>query len=242
MARKTPPERLARLVECATHVFIVQGYRRTQMADIADALGVAKGTLYLYVESKEALFDLLLRCADGAHPLPALSALPLPTPAPGATIAYVGELLTANQDVSALSAALRQRGRDPRREIAAITGELYDRLAQHRLGIKLLDRSAVDQPELAALWFGGARGGMRGALEQYLTARIRSRQLRPVPDVAITARLVLETLVFWAVHRHWDAHPQAMDETKARAAVIHFIVEALAPERAAPRPSTRRKA
>lgn len=241
MARKTPPERLARLVECATRVFIVQGYRRTQMADIAEALGVAKGTLYLYVESKEALFDLLLRCADGAHPLPELSTLPLPTPAPGVTVAYVRELLAANMEVPALSAALRQRSGDPRRELAAIAGELYDRLAQHRLGIKLLDRSAVDHPELATLWFGGARGGMRAALEHYLAARIRSRRLRPVPDVAITARLVLETLVFWAVHRHWDAHPQAMDEAKARAAVIHFIVEALAPERAAPRPSSGRK-
>jgi len=241
MARKTPPERLARLVECATRVFIVQGYRRTQMADVAEALGVAKGTLYLYVESKEALFDLLLRCADSVHPLPALSALPLPTPAPQATVAYVRDILTANQQVPALSAALRGRSGDPRREIAAIAGELYDRVARHRLGIKLLDRSAVDQPDLAALWFGGARGAMRGALEQYLGARIRSRRLRPVPDVAITARLVLETILFWAVHRHWDAHPQAMDEATARAAVIHFIVEALAPERAAPRPSTRRK-
>ena len=68
MARRTPPERLTRLVECATRVFIEQGYRRTQMADIAEALGVAKGTLYLYVESKDALFDLVARCADGEHP------------------------------------------------------------------------------------------------------------------------------------------------------------------------------
>ena len=65
MARSIPDDRLARLVECATQVFITQGYRRTQMADVAKALGVAKGTLYLYVESKEALFDLVVRSADG---------------------------------------------------------------------------------------------------------------------------------------------------------------------------------
>ena len=55
MARSIPVGRLEHLVDCATSVFIDQGYRRTQMADVADALGVAKGTLYLYVESKEAL-------------------------------------------------------------------------------------------------------------------------------------------------------------------------------------------
>jgi len=229
MARKTPPERLARLVECATRVFIEQGYRRTQMADIAEALGVAKGTLYLYVESKDALFDLVARCADGEHPLPELSALPLATPAPGKTIAYVRDVLAANREIPALRAALRRtRVRDPRAELEAITAELYDVLARHRRGIKLIDRSAVDHPELGALWFEGARGGLRDALAAYLEARIERGLLRPVADVAITARMILETVVFWAVHRHWDAHPQAVDESLARTAVIQFVVNALA--------------
>jgi AcrR family transcriptional regulator len=230
MARKTPPDRLSQLVKRATQVFIEQGYRRTQMADIAAALGVAKGTLYLYVESKDALFDLVARCADGAQSLPALSALPLATPAPGATVAYVRELLAANQEIPALTAALRRtRVGDARAELEGIVGELYDRLAQHRRGIKLIDRSAVDHPALAALWFEGARGGMRAALGAYLESRIRRRLLRPVPDVAITARMLLETVVFWAVHRHWDAHPQAVDESLARASVIQFIADALIP-------------
>ena len=200
------------------------------MADIAEALGVAKGTLYLYVESKDALFDLVARCADGEHPLPKLSALPLATPAPGTTIAYVRDVLAANRDIPALRAALRRsRVRDVRAELEAIVGELYDVLARHRCGIKLIDRSAVDHPELGALWFEGARGGMREALADYLEARIRRGLLRPVADVAITARMLLETVVFWAVHRHWDAHPQPVDEPLARASVIQFIVDALVP-------------
>ena len=69
MARKTPTDRLPQLIACATKMFIEQGYRRTQMEDVAAALGVAKGTLYLYVESKEALFDLVVRCADAEPPL-----------------------------------------------------------------------------------------------------------------------------------------------------------------------------
>jgi len=230
MARRTPPERLTRLVDCATRVFIEQGYRRTQMADIAEALGIAKGTLYLYVESKDALFDLVARCADGEHPLPEFSALPLATPAPGTTVAFVRDVLAANREIPALRAALqRTRVRDARAELEAIVGELYDVLARHRHGIKLIDRSAVDHPELGALWFEGARGGMREALATYVTTRIRRGLLRPVPDVAITARMILETVVFWAVHRHWDAHPQSMDESLARKSVIQFVVDALVP-------------
>lgn len=230
MARKTPPERLGQLVECATQVFIEQGYRRTQMADIAEALGVAKGTLYLYVESKDALFDLVARCADGEHPLPKLSALPLPTPAPGSTIAYVRDVLAAHRAVPALSAALRRtRVGDARAEFEVILGQLYDVLARHRRGIKLIDRSAVDHPELGALWFEGARVGMRDALAAYLKSRSQRGLLRPSADVAITARMILETLVFWAVHRHWDPHPQPVNESVARTSVIQFIVDALVP-------------
>ena len=40
---KEPPDRLHELVEAATAVFREQGYHRTQMADAADRLGVAKG-------------------------------------------------------------------------------------------------------------------------------------------------------------------------------------------------------
>jgi len=70
VVRRVPTDRIERLIECATEVFIDQGYRRTQMSDVASALGVAKGTLYLYVDSKEALFDLVARYADDLRALP----------------------------------------------------------------------------------------------------------------------------------------------------------------------------
>src|ERR671930_2558450 len=97
MARPIPPDRLARLVRCATEVFIEHGYQRTQMADVAAALGVAKGTLYLYVESKEALFDLVARYADAPRPFGRTPPLPVRTPKPGATVRYVRERLPGRQ-------------------------------------------------------------------------------------------------------------------------------------------------
>ncbi len=48
MARSIPDDRLARLVQVATGVIIDQGFQRTRMDDVAEALGVAKGTVYLH--------------------------------------------------------------------------------------------------------------------------------------------------------------------------------------------------
>jgi AcrR family transcriptional regulator len=231
MARAIPDDRLARLVECATQVFIAQGFRRTQMADVAKALGVAKGTLYLYVESKDALFDLVARYADDDRSLVEVPALPIRTPRPGATARYVRERLARSQVPAALTAALgRSRVPDLRAELEEIVCELYEVLARNRRGIKLLDRSAPDHPELAALWFEGARGGLVELLARYLEDRSRRKLLRPVLDARVTARLLIETVVFWAVHRHWDPHPQAVNESVAKETVVRFIVSALGKE------------
>ena len=228
MPRVIPPGRWERLVDAATQVFIEQGYRRTQMGDVADALGVAKGTVYLYVESKEALFDLVVRAADAPRPLHLPPSLPLRTPKPGTTLRYVRDRLAAGAQLSALTAALkRKRAPNAGAELRGICDELYAVLSGNRHGIQLIDRSARDQPELAALWFEGSRGGLVQLLAEYLRRRIDQRALRKVPNVDAAARLILETLAFWAVHRHWDSHPQPVGEEVARDTAVTFVVNAL---------------
>jgi hypothetical protein len=48
----------------------------------------------------------------------------------------------------------------------------------------------------------------------------------------VTARIALETVVFWAVHRHWDRSPQAVDARIAEQSVVDFVVRALLPAQA----------
>src|SRR5215470_6107707 len=47
------------ILAAALELFGRYGYRRTSIDDIARQAGVAKGTVYLYVENKEALFRTL---------------------------------------------------------------------------------------------------------------------------------------------------------------------------------------
>src|SRR5262245_57270208 len=183
MPRVRPATRLSDLAAAAAQVFIRSGYRLAQMADVAAALGVAKGTVYLSVESKEALFDLVARYADAPRPFEKKPRLPVRTPRPGATVRYVRERLAESGVPHPLSSALaRQRVSDVRAELDAIVRELYDTVARNRHGIKLLDRSARDYPELAALWFEGARDGLIGLLAKYIEDRTRRKALRAVPD------------------------------------------------------------
>jgi len=50
-----------RIIEQALKVFSERGYYRTRMTDIASGLGVSKGAIYQYFESKEQLFIEAIR-------------------------------------------------------------------------------------------------------------------------------------------------------------------------------------
>jgi AcrR family transcriptional regulator len=228
MPRSIPEDRFQDLVTAATAVFLEQGYRRTQVADVAARLGLAKGSVYTYVESKEALFDCVLRHADRPDRIGLPETLPVATPPPGETLEGVQRRLAEEGALPTLTAALsRARVTDVRRELDAVLGELYDALARHRTVIELLDRCAPDYPELAKVWYRAGREGALSLLARYLDDRARRKRLRRFEDAALAARIVLETLVFWAVHRHWDPSPQAVDEASARRTVLAFLTSAL---------------
>jgi AcrR family transcriptional regulator len=194
-------------------------------------MGLAKGSVYTYVESKEALFDCVLRYADHSDRIDLPESLPVATPAPGATLELVQRRLAEEGALPSLLAALsRARVVDARAELEAVLGELYDALARHRTAIQLLDRCAPDYPELAKLWYRAGREGALSLLARYLGDRARRGRLRRFEDSAVAARIVLETLVFWAVHRHWDPSPQDVDEAAARRSVLSFLTSALVKE------------
>jgi AcrR family transcriptional regulator len=233
MPRTIPPERFGALVEAATAVFLEQGYRRTQIADVARRMGVSKGSVYTYVESKEALFDCVLRSADARIPSRLPDELPVATPQPRATLAAVRKRLEEQGALPELHAALaRGRVPDVAAELRAVLGELYDVLARHRTAIKLLDRCAPEYPKLGQLWNLETRGGALALLERYVADRARRGRLRKLGESAAVTRLVIETLAFWAIHRHWDPVPQSIGDGEARRTALSFLVAALAKENA----------
>src|SRR6516162_3006510 len=87
MPRRRPSDRLPQIINAAIDVFIRKGYRRAQMSDVARAAGVSQGSLYNYVESKDALFYLIIDRGFTDTPLPADLKLPIETPSLADTLA-----------------------------------------------------------------------------------------------------------------------------------------------------------
>ncbi|OBY80687.1 transcriptional regulator [Paenibacillus sp. KS1] len=53
-------DKLQLIMDAAYELFGSNGFYETKMSDIADKAGIAKGTLYLYFESKEQLFTVMM--------------------------------------------------------------------------------------------------------------------------------------------------------------------------------------
>lgn len=234
MVRTIPEGRFAQLIEVATKTFVARGYRLTQMSDVAEALGVAKGTLYGYVESKEALFDATVRFADGQGTLPEPGALPLPSPAAGSTIQYIQRRLMEEASQLELVAVLSRptAARAKADEFESIVRDLYRRMSRNRRALKLVDRCAVDHPELASVWFEQGRYGQVALLATYLQKHIVEGTMRPVPNVQLAARMALETVALWTIHMPWDASPRPFADDEVENGVVDLLVHAFAKEQA----------
>jgi AcrR family transcriptional regulator len=139
---RSEAEREARrrsILDAALDVFAEKGFAETRLDEVAARAGVAKGTIYLYVASKEELFAALVRSGIGA-PLDAIEARLAATDAPFETVlrtllTFMRTEILGTRRREIVRLLLMEAGRFP--EIA----ELYHREVIAR-GLGLLRRVA----------------------------------------------------------------------------------------------------
>jgi AcrR family transcriptional regulator len=241
VARPRSDDFIPRLLQAATRVFARKGLKRTRMTDIAREMGVAHGSLYNYVESKEALFLLLIE-RWGNLGQAAGTELPIKTPSMTRIVERWQGRIESVFPLPTLDAAIsRRRSSDPEEELKSVVRELYLRTEESREGADILEKSALDMPELCRLFFEQVRRGLFERMTRYVTARVRDGSFRHI-DPAVAARFIVETVTFFARHRHLDPDPLPHTDEMIRDSVIPLIVGSLlsAPGRDQRRTGSRR--
>jgi AcrR family transcriptional regulator len=228
MAQRSARARLPELIDAAIRVFRRSGFRAAQMSDIAREMGLSEAALYRYVEGKEGLFALVVRHALFLEELPD-GELPLASPPLQDTVAQLRELLTPAAIPPALAqAAHRDRADDPVAELEGIVRELFSLMALTGPAMDMIERSAREMPELAQLFTVDLRRPLLAALTGYLEARADAGQLRRTPHPEAAARLVIETIAWFARHRQWDPDGAALTPAAAEETVLDVLLHALA--------------
>src|ERR1700721_1101759 len=110
MPRVPVLKRLEQVAKAATEDFGRLGYRGTKTAGVAAKAGISTGSLFTYVESKEALFHLVFLYGFGltSQQLPGL---PVATPGPGETLRVIEAGLDQVQ-MPCIRAALAEKDPD----------------------------------------------------------------------------------------------------------------------------------
>ncbi len=227
MARLRSPDFVPRLLQAAARVFARNGLKRARVADIAREMGVAHGSLYNYVESKEALFLLLVERWGHLDSDLANRELPIRTPSMQDIVERLRQRVDDTFPLPALDAALsRRRPASPGRELEGVVRELFVRTEESREGATILERSALDVPELYHLFFEQVRRGLFDRMTRYVAMRMQDGDFQ-MGEPAVTARFIIETVTFFARHRHLDPDPQSLNDHTVRNSIIGLVTRSL---------------
>ena len=226
MRGRLPARPLGDIADAAVRVFTDKGFRPAGISDVAAELGLSHGAVYTYADSKQALLYLaLLRTLD-PDAVDALAA-PVAAPHPDEIVDVVRKWAARNGSVNALADALDRTKQAPEipveQELRAIVDQLYSFIERHRTTLQLVERCSAELPELAQWYFVESRRGTLARIGEFLSARIEAGVLRPVPDVPVATRFIVETIAWFAMHRHGDADSAMLTDEDCRRTVRHLV-------------------
>jgi len=169
--RRRKDARPQEILDAALAVFAERGFAAARMDDIARRAGVAKGTIYLYFDSKEAVFKALLSESIGDR------------------IAAIAELARRHtgSTIALLSAALRNFG-------------MFLSTTDRVVLPKIIIAEAGNFPELARFYRSELIDRGLGLLRGIVERGIASGELRKA-DPDHVARLIVAPLLLSAIWR-----------------------------------------
>ena len=229
MARGDPGERLAAIVEAGRRLLGTVGYQRTRMADVAAAAGMSAGSVYTYVDSKEALLHVVLTGFFVRSPAP-VPELPVTAPPLDETLATVRDGLIDLASTPVLHAALAAPApEDVRAELAAVLDETYSILSRLWPLLAVLEACADDVPAISEFYLGDGRRGHLSRFAQYVDRRAAEGRIRAFGHPELSAQVAVEAITWHAWHRLEGFDGDRFDEPGSREAVIRFAVSAMVP-------------
>jgi AcrR family transcriptional regulator len=104
-AQRLRESRRAQVMQVARQIFAQKGYHATSIDDLIEAAGIARGTFYLYFESKRAIFDelldeLLALLQSNVHRIDTSPGAPPPIEQLNAIVAKVLGTLVAEREIA----------------------------------------------------------------------------------------------------------------------------------------------
>ena len=109
----------------------------------------------------------------------------------------------------------------------SIVRELYARIHETRRAGAVIERAALDLPEIFQVYFLGVRRELFEKMAPYVRTRQAADQFESSEHPAVVARFVVESVAFFASHRYQDPAIPPGDDDQVRETVVALVVRAL---------------
>ncbi len=176
---------------------------------------MAQGTIYLFVKTKEELFFRAL-----------LKAMNRPQPVEDHVEVDLNQIaleFQATEVSPSLTKFLQTPGLVPP-TLSVILGEYWDAITRGARAVKLIERCAPDLPDLAHYFYLKVRSTVVSNIAQYLSAGAEAGICRKVIDEKMSARFIVETIAWFAMHRLGDPDGRYFDPAECRATVLDNLI------------------
>ncbi len=204
---RRPDERPEEILDAALEVFGAQGFAGARLEDIARQAGVSKGTLYLYFDSKEALFRAMILAR------------------------IVSALEEGEREVQEVEGPMRRKLEVLMRRIWAVVGDP----SMARI-IKLVHGELNNFPELARFYYEEVILRVRALCLGVLAQGVAAGECRPEQS-EFAARAMPSLLVMGSKMLHFFAplDPAPLTEDAIVSGTIDLVLHGVLPRDGEPR-------
>lgn len=207
---ETKNRKIKEIAEAATRLFLLQGYSKTQISHIANAVGVSVGSIYLYFTGKQEIMQFVLKSALE----PDFSEHEFRKPITGAL--FNGLEGAIADRFKELAKEFSSRLGDDSYSFELLISDTFDLLFRYAVGCLFIEKNQFDFPFLADS-YRVYRKEFFDTMKKYLNFFMDSGKIRALENPTLTATLIIETLSWWAIDSRYTSFelcPVSPDQAK----------------------------
>ncbi len=191
-------ERINKIADEATLLFLRQGYARTQISHIAKAVGVSVGTIYLdFAGKKEIMYFVLKRTID-----PDFADRELKKPIADELFAGIEEEVVSLLEQSDYEFAEHLKTADTDYSFESLISDAFDLLARYAVGCLFIEKNQYEFTFLAD-HYRAYRKNFYENMTKYLRLFIENGTVRQVAHLDLTTTMIIEILTWWVMDRRY---------------------------------------
>lgn len=188
--------RLQKIYLEAGRLFYTKGYINTKVSEIADAAGVATGTMYNLFSGKEAILSFIIQATLDKEWLKRDMSLPIKQ----IDVAILqNSLKRVVDDINATIMEIKNERGEICKSFSVFVSEIFDMCADYLLAFNNIETNAG---VLEELWrdFLAARADFYGKLEENLKSYIEDGQIRQIDYLPLHVENIIHILTWWSVN------------------------------------------